>query len=76
MEAKLPEITLGEYICETLKRIYCPETCWGECHKDIAQRFTELKNKARKFYVDKSEIEILQELCRYRADNIEEMMSM
>ena len=73
MEAKYPEITLGEPICIQLKQMYFPETPWPECYRQIADRLTELKKIARKFYVGKDNCEILKEIIKYSDDDIREM---
>lgn len=60
-------------ICEKLKTFYHPETSWVECYKQIAEKFTVVKQKARKFYVGQSDIEILKELRNYSTDDLKEM---
>jgi hypothetical protein len=37
-------------------------------------KFSELKQKARKFYVDRSDIDILKELLTYNDQDIKEMI--
>jgi hypothetical protein len=59
-------------VCEKLKVIYFKDLPWVDCYKSIAQRFTELKSIARKFYMDKNEFEILQELSKYTERGISE----
>lgn len=71
-EAKLHEIILGETVCEKLKALYFEKTPWQDCYKAVARKFSELKVIARKFYVDKTELEMLKELSRYTAKDIED----
>jgi hypothetical protein len=73
-EPKYPEITLGEMVCEKLKAIYHTDDPWQKCYMQVAQRFTDLKRIARKFYCDKDELEMLQELVRYSEKDIQEMI--
>lgn len=72
MDAKLPDITLGETVCIMLKRMYFPDTPWQECYKDVANKFSELKAVMRKFYTGKTDLEILHEIRRYSEDDISE----
>ncbi len=73
MEANYPEINLGATICERLRTIYHPDKPWVDCYKEIAQKLTELKANSCKFYTDKTEIEILMELCKYNDQDLMEM---
>jgi hypothetical protein len=73
MESKLQEITLGETVCEKLRSIYHPSVPWVECHNSVSQRYGALKAKARKLYVDKSEIEVLMELAKYSEADIKDL---
>ncbi len=72
MEAKLHEITLAAGICERIRQIYHPNEQWGECHGDITRRLNQFLGIARKFYCDKTELEMLKELARYSTDDIKE----
>jgi hypothetical protein len=63
-------------VCEKLKVIYFKDLPWVDCYKTIAQRFTELKKIARKFYYDKNEIEILKELNKYTHNAIKDAFEM
>jgi len=74
MEAKHPEITLGEPICQKLREIYYPEFAWIDCYKLIAIRFSKLKNIAKNFYCDKNERYILSELTRYSEQDIKDVL--
>jgi hypothetical protein len=71
-EAKFEEITLGEAVCITLRNIYHTDTPWPACYQQVADKFTELKKIMRKFYADKSDLEILKELVRYSQDDIKD----
>lgn len=70
MDAIREEIELGARICSRLKNIYFKDTAWINCYKLIASKFTFLKNKARKFYPDKTSIEIIQELLKYKDQDL------
>jgi predicted nuclease of restriction endonuclease-like RecB superfamily len=70
MEAKYPIITLGATVCEKLRDIYFSDKHWSECYKDVAQKFTFLKQIMRRFYTDKTDIDILKELIKYSNDDI------
>jgi len=70
MEAKFQEITLGETVCAKLKIMYFKDTHWSKCVDDVAKKFTQLKAIARKFYIDKSELEMLKEISRYSKEDI------
>ena len=69
-EAKYPEITLGETVCEKLQDIFCKNRPWPESHKQIVQQFTVLKEIMRKIYADKSDLDILRELSRYSRNDL------
>lgn len=71
--AKYEIITLGEHPCRKIKEIYYAELTWVKAHDLVAKKFTELKKYARKIYPEKNEIEMLQELNRYSAEDIKEM---
>jgi hypothetical protein len=71
MEATLDqEITLGATVCERLKGIYFKEIAWPECYRILSGKFSILKSIARKFYVDKNNIEVLNELIKYKDQDI------
>lgn len=53
-------IVEGAEICKRLKSIY-PEKTWMA----IAGLFTQLKNKARPFYPDMSDLKLIRELYKY-----------
>ena len=72
MEAKLPEITLGETVCRKLKDIYFSEMPWISCYRDVAIKLTELKRLAKAFYADKNDLEVLKELIKYSDTDIVE----
>jgi hypothetical protein len=75
MEAKYPLITLSQSVVEKIKIIYFPDKPWPECYKNVAQKFTGLKQKMRKFYTGRTDIEILHELRKYSDDDIKEAFS-
>lgn len=70
MEAKLPEITLGETACRKLKDIYFKDEKWPDCYKKVAEKFTELRCIGRNFYGYETELEIIKELARYSEKDI------
>lgn len=74
MEAKYPEITLGEPVCEKLKDIFYPDKHWSSCVYAVANKFSALKVIARKFYTGKTELEMLRELSRYTKEDIIDSM--
>lgn len=74
MEAKYPMITLSELIVEKIKTIYFPDMPWPECYKDVARHFSTLKGILRKFFVDKSDIEILKAISKFTYDDIKDAM--
>ncbi len=76
MEAKYPDITLGQTICEKLKVIYFSDKSWVESHGAVARKFTELKLIMRKFYADKQDIDILKELIKYDTMDIEDIFNL
>ncbi len=63
-------IELGARVCKKLKDIYFNEKSWVDCHHEVAKRFTNLKQIAKKFYGDKEELEVLHELAKYTDDGI------
>ena len=66
-------MNLGQTVCEKLKAIYHIDTHWSKCYQDVAERFTKLKRIARKFYADKSELEMLKEIARYPENDIKDI---
>lgn len=66
----MPYINLGAMICEKLKVIYHNDKKWNECYKDVGDKFTNLKVIAKKFYQDKSEIEILIEMGKFSHSDV------
>lgn len=75
MEAKLPEITLAETICEKLKQIYFHNVPWSECYKQVELKFTKLKLLARKVYGNKTERDMLSELTKYSMEDIKDAIN-
>lgn len=67
-------MTLGETACEKLKTTYFNDDPWQECYKLVAQKFTLLKDIMRKFYADKTYIEILIALQKYSCDDIADVL--
>lgn len=66
-------------MCEKLKIIYFNDVHWQACYKQVANKFTELKQIMRKFYnTDKnnfdSEIEMLKELSKFSKESIKEAL--
>jgi hypothetical protein len=62
-------------VCEKLRIIYAKDIPWVKCSRYIGRQMYALKIRAMKFYADKTEIEVLQELSKYSTDDIKEMMS-
>ena len=80
MEAKISDrddlyriSAVGSEICKKLKEIYYKTKLWPECYQDVSNKITELKSIARKFYVDKDELDMLKELAKYSIEDIKEM---
>jgi len=63
---------LGTPICMKLKNIYFSDKKWPECYKEVASKFTQLKRVARKFYTDKSELEMLKEIAKYSENDLKD----
>lgn len=68
-----PEINLGALVCDMLKSVYFKNIPWIDCYKLVAAKFTELKVIMRKFYPDKTIIEILQEVSKYSTQDIKDI---
>lgn len=75
MEAKYPEITLGETVCRKLKDIYFKDQAWPDCYKEVAEKFTELRHIVKKFYGYETTLEICKELIKYSDEDIIEAFS-
>ena len=69
------QITLGAMACARLKNIYFENEHWVSCCRKVAAKFSELKVKARAFYVDKNETEMLMELSKYNDQDIIDAMN-
>jgi predicted nuclease of restriction endonuclease-like RecB superfamily len=70
MVAKYEQTTLGEAVIPKLKDIFYPNISWQTCYKEVAQRLSALMTISRKFYADKSDLDILKELIKYSTDDI------
>jgi hypothetical protein len=66
-------INLGVPICQKLKEIYFPDETWFLSYRRLADKFSQLKQIARKFYNDNTETEILQHLGKYSVDDIKDL---
>lgn len=64
------EINLGANPCRIIKRIYFAEIPWIDCYRDIASKFTQLKQAIRKQASLLSEIEILQYINKFTEEDI------
>jgi hypothetical protein len=76
MEAKHPEITLGEPICEKIKNIYHANKSWQACYKQVSEKFTILKRLMRKIYPDKDILELLREINKFDTMSYQEIFEM
>jgi hypothetical protein len=76
MEAKYPEITLGESVCSKIKQIYFSEEKSPDCHRKVADKFTLFKKIMRKIYPDSDNVEILQSVARFDTLEIQEIFDM
>jgi hypothetical protein len=63
-------IILGGRICLKLKHYYFRHLEWVQCYKDVANLFTRLKCEAKKFYSDKTELELMTILCSFSEQDI------
>lgn len=70
----MQEVVLGEMVCSKLKNIYFSNIPWIKCHQDVAIKFTNLKDAARKFYKEKTEIEMLTELSKFSREDIQDAL--
>lgn len=67
-------ITLGEPICKKIKQIYFPDEQWSKsCYTQVAKKYTELKQLARKVFVQKTDEELLKILSKFSERDIEDM---
>lgn len=66
------EVNLGGIVCAKLKNIYFPEKAWIDCYKLVANKFTHLKQTMRKFYPEKDNITLINELITYTNQDIED----
>lgn len=68
-----PLVNLGATVCDQLKTIFYPHIPWVTAVNFVAAMFTQLKIKMRAFYPDKTDIEILQEVCKYSSNDIKDI---
>ncbi len=61
-------------MCEKIKRIYHNDESWAACHRKVAEKYSELKRIANKFYISMSSLTIAGELARYSDEDIAEML--
>ncbi len=73
-EAKLPDITLGETLCERLKAIYYPNVVWIDCYGLVAKKFTLIKVIAKTFYPDANANELLRHLIKFSDSDVQDML--
>jgi len=70
------EITAGEAIALKLKGYYHPNDAWTPILAwNIGVLLRDIKRAAKKFYVDKDVIEILNFLKSYKKDDFDELLS-
>ncbi len=69
---KYRRIMLGEPVCRKIKEIYFADETWFSCYRRVGDKFTELKRIARKFYGDKDEALLLEELKKYSTKDIQD----
>lgn len=74
MEAKYPEINLGEIICAKLKILYFSDEPWIDCYKKVAAKFSLAKKNAKKFYSNDETADILKELIKYSSEDLKELI--
>ncbi len=67
-------VNIGTQICERLKQIYFSDKPWAASHARISKGFSLLKQKARIYYPEMSELEMLKQISKYCDREIKELM--
>lgn len=67
------EIELGAPTCKHIKNIFYPNRPWVEVYRDVASKFTELKQIMYKIYPELKRIDIVRELSTYSQQDIKDL---
>ena len=70
MESVHQQVILGAAICDKLRDFYFKDIPWVECCQEVAVKYTDLKKLSRKFFIDKTDVEILIEVNKYSTSDI------
>lgn len=76
VNARYSAVELGSPICSRLKQIYFPGQKWADCYMQVSDLYTKLKKNAKKFYVGKTDVEILKDLLKYTNDDLVELLTL
>ncbi len=68
------EINLGINPCNLIKRIYFIETSWSDCYREVAVKFTQLKQEIRNKAPLINDIELLQLINKFSEDDIKDYL--
>lgn len=69
------EVDLGAMICTLIKQIYYADTPWPTCCMAVSDKLSAFINIMRKFYPDKTRMEILVEAQGYNANDIRDVFA-
>jgi len=67
-------VSLSEPICTKIKQTYFPDHTWFHCYRKVADKFTEVKRKARIFLAHLTEKDMLKELRNFSSNDIKDLM--
>jgi hypothetical protein len=69
------QINLGVNPCNLLKRMYFAETPWIDCYKQVAAKFTQLKQSIRTQAPKLCEIEVLQLINKFAEEDMKDYLN-
>jgi len=72
----MQEIELGQRICEKIKYIFYIDIDWGNCHKDVANKFSLFKRIMKKIYPEDNMLGILKKVITFDTLDIQEIFDM
>lgn len=67
-------IEIGASICSIVRQTYFNDMPWSQCCMKVADKFTQLKKKARVFYGEMDECDLLLNLAKYSPSDVKEML--
>lgn len=70
----MPEITLGEEICDRLRRIYHPSAEKAQSYKAIAKLYSEIRRVAKIYYPELTDVERLKQIRGWSDNDIQEAL--